>query len=268
MYEDDYVGGWRHTRARLHTFYAAAALDVRRVRTFAARRGASVPQLTCYVPVFSLFKIYGSAHLRTPGKALRSNDPFVEQGDLFERAISRQGTPFGADDLYAAYELLLQTQRLGFGQRKDGSKPTRRVTKFLFCFVFAELLSWILSEARMPSDEAGLTNGILILSQPQNRHVLDRLARLSAHTIDRYMDRNGSHPIDQEKAYREKNMRDISDYLRLEALGTLDFSANLHCHLETMKLHMADGFEDRMPAQEVILAALKADNSSKPALVA
>jgi hypothetical protein len=80
-----------------------------------------VPQLTCYVPVFSLFKIYGSVHLRTPGKALRSNDPFVEQGDLFERAISRQGTPFGADDFEArmsAQEVILAALK-----HANSSKP-------------------------------------------------------------------------------------------------------------------------------------------------
>jgi hypothetical protein len=227
------------------------------------RQRPSLPQLAGPAGVLDLLKVYGSAHLRTPGKALRSNDPFTEGGDLFVRAVSRAGAPFGADDLFACYQLLLQARQLGFGQRREGSKPSRRVTKFLFFFIFAELLSWTLSQAQMPRDEAGLTRGILTLSEPDNRKVLDRLARLSAGVVDRYMDRTQPHAIDQEHAYVHRNMRDISDYLRLEALGTPEYSANLHWHLEHVRVIMAGGFDDRTPMREVLLAALQGTNGKE-----
>ena len=60
-----------------------------------------------YVNAFDLIKVYGAGWLAEPGLAFGKNAPFLPNGTVYERIVSRQEIEpaFGARDLYAAYKI-------------------------------------------------------------------------------------------------------------------------------------------------------------------
>jgi hypothetical protein len=85
-----------------------------------------------------------------PRLAFGKNPPFLPNGSVFTRIIAERAgeRQFGACDLYAVYLLLDSGKRLGFGR---GGSTARRRTKFLYCFVFINLLRDALQKEQLPS---------------------------------------------------------------------------------------------------------------------
>jgi hypothetical protein len=94
--------------------------------------------------------VYGAGWLAEPGLAFGKNPPFLPNGSVFTRMIAELpgGRPFGARDLYAAFLLLESGKRMGFGR---GGSTARRQTKFLYYFVFINLLRDALQKEQQPS---------------------------------------------------------------------------------------------------------------------
>ena len=93
------------------------------------------PKFTDYVYAFDLIKVYGAGWLGTPGLAFNKNAPFMPQGSVYERIVSREETEpaFGARDLYAAYKVKCAADKIGFGRNSD--RLSRRQSRFLFYYI-------------------------------------------------------------------------------------------------------------------------------------
>ena len=107
-------------------------------------------QFTRFASALDLTKVYGAGWLAEPGLAFGKNPPFLPNGSVFTRMTEdRPGErSFGARDLYAAYLLFESGKRMNFGR---GGGNARRQTKFLFYFVFINLLRDALQKEQLPS---------------------------------------------------------------------------------------------------------------------
>jgi hypothetical protein len=97
-------------------------------------------KLTEFANIYDLLKVYGAGWLGEAGLALYGNSkPFVQGGSVYEKIVnnSENTTPFGVDDLYAAYLLQKSLKKYKFGRGKSCRKIT---TRFLFFMVVIELL--------------------------------------------------------------------------------------------------------------------------------
>ncbi len=118
-------------------------------------------QFTRFASALDLTKVYGAGWLAEPGLAFGKNPPFLPSGNVFtrmtaERAGERQ---FGARDLYAAYLLFESGKRMNFGR---GGITARRQTKFLYYFVFINLLRDGLQKEQLPSELADITEAVIV----------------------------------------------------------------------------------------------------------
>lgn len=133
-----------------------------------------------------MIKVFGAGWLGFPGLAPRRSSDFLPpDGTVFSQIIALTDDEFGPDELVAANQLHeLGNARL-FGSRSRNAPPMRRLTRFIFYFVFIEILKSILAQNGGSGIDKSATKAILKL-EDGSRVLLDALADVAAQCLDRY----------------------------------------------------------------------------------
>jgi hypothetical protein len=151
-----------------------------------------------YASALDLTKVYGAGWLAEPGLAFGKNPPFLPNGSVFTRMME---IPIGARDLYAAYLLFESGKQMGFGR---GGTTARRQTKFLYYFVFINLLRDALQKEQLRSGPADTTNAVVRLLEEQN-DAGKLLEEMAAELIDSYLTESNENSIFHEVKFRDPN---------------------------------------------------------------
>lgn len=190
------------------------------------------PQCTDYVNAFDLIKVYGAGWMSEPGLAFGKNAPFLPNGSVYERIISRpEGVPaFGARDLYAAYKIKGLADGIGFGRQAD--LPSRRQSRFLFYHVVMRMLSNVIlltPQLQRPAVSANdLTDVVLSLASPANEEPLGLLANGAVALIDQYLTPGASqNSAFNETSFIEIHNGDLNAFLKADNLGKENHSPKL-----------------------------------------
>ena len=182
------------------------------------------PRLKDYVNAFDLIKVYGAGWTSEPGLAFSKNAPFLPNGSVYERIISRpEGAPaFGSRDLYAAYKIKCLADGIGFGRQAD--QASRRQSRFLFYHVVMRILSNVIlltPQLRQPAVTASdLTDAVVKLATPDNEGELSLLANGALTLIDQYLTPGASQnsAFNEESFIRDHN-GDLNGFLKADNLG-------------------------------------------------
>ena len=186
-----------------------------------------------YVNAFDLIKVYGAGWLGEPGRAFSKNAPFLPNGAIYERMISRETSDerFGVRDLYAAYRVKCLADAIGFGRNAEA--PSRRQSRFLFYHVIIGMLRHIIrltpqlnSPAVLPSD---LTNAVIKLATSDDEEPLRRLADAAVALLDTYLtpgDESDNCAFN-EASFADDHNRDLNGFLKADNLGQDNHSPKL-----------------------------------------
>ena len=184
-----------------------------------------------YVNAFDLIKVYGAGWLGSPGLAFGKNAPFLPNGSIYERMVSRQDTepPFGARDLYAAYKIKRVADQIGFGRNAEPS--SRRQSRFLFYHIVMRMLSNVIlltpQFRRPPVSENDLTDAVLKLTAPDAETKFDMLRSAAITLIDQYLTFGSDISAHNETSFTETHNGDLNAFLKAEHLGKEDHSPSL-----------------------------------------
>ena len=143
----------------------------------------------------------------------------------------------GARDLYAAYLLFESGKRMGFGR---GGTTARRQTKFLYYFVFINLLRDGLQKEQLPSSLADITDAVIRLLE-QRSDAGKLLEEMAAALIDSYLTESNENSVFHEVRFRDPNgfNFDLNGFLKWEQLGRdLDQIVCLQAQLHFQKQFM------------------------------
>jgi AIPR protein len=208
------------------------------------RQNPSARQFSRFASALDLTKVYGAGWLAEPGLAFGKNPPFLPNGSVFTRMTAEQSDerPFGARDLYAAYLLLESGKRKGFGR---GGTTARRQTKFLYYFIFINLLRDALQKEQQPSGLRETTDVVIRLPQKQN-NAGKLLEEMAAALIDNYLTESNENSVFREDKFRDPNgfNFDLNAFLKWEQLGrnlnqTGCLQAQLHFQKQFMGMSQA-----------------------------
>ena len=186
------------------------------------------PRFDDYVNAFDLIKVYGAGWMAAPGIAFGKNAPFLPNGSVYERIISRQdGAPaFGARDLYAAYRIKCVADAIGFG--RNTARPSRRQSRFLFYYIIMEMLKETIiltPELQQPTGSVSdLTDAMFKLATPKAKEQLDVLSNSAITLIDQYLTFGSENSAHKEKSFVEDHNGDMNAFLKAEGLGRTDHS--------------------------------------------
>ena len=180
------------------------------------------PQYQDYVNSFDLIKVYGAGWLGVPGLAFGKNAPFLLNGSVYERIVSRQdGQNFGASDLYAAYKIKCAADKIGFGRSAD--RPSRRQSRFLFYHIIMRILSNILlltpQFSPPPVSESALTKAVLKIFDSGKEEYAIILCNAAVALLDQYLTVGNPQSAHNEKSFREAHNGDLGAFLKAERLG-------------------------------------------------
>ncbi|HEY5375172.1 MAG TPA: AIPR family protein [Polyangiaceae bacterium] len=188
------------------------------------KQNPSARQFSETANAFDLLKIYGAGWLGEAGTAYGSNKAFVPGGTIFKRIINADTeTPFGADDLYAAYRLQRGAETFGFG--RGAEKPGRRQTKLLFYMVVVDLLRDVLVREQRASGPKDITKALLKIFASGNEAVADALLDAAINAIDEYMTPDMEDCIYNEPAFSNDFGNDLGGILKWEQLGKTEESS-------------------------------------------
>lgn len=171
-----------------------------------------------------LIKVYGAGWLGEAGMAFGKNPPFLPGGAIFKRIIepdpSEAGSPFGADELWAAYLLQQAADKMGFGRGSE--HQSRRQTRFLFYMVVIDLLREVIVRTGRIAAPSEITRAVISLlgdeSYVEGQELLDR----AIEAIDSYMTRDTDNSVFDEPAYNNTYNGDLNSFLKWEQLGKTD----------------------------------------------
>jgi AIPR protein len=217
-------------------------------------------QFTRVASALDLTKVYGAGWLAEPGLAFGKNPPFLPNGNVFTRMIAeRPGEQqFGARELYAAYLLFESGKRMGFGR---GGITARRQTKFLYYFIFINLLRDGLQKEQLPSELADITDAVIrLLDQGSDAGKL--LEEMAAALIDNYLTESNENSVFREAKFRDPNgfNFDLNGFLKSEQLGrNLDQTACLQAQLHFQKQFMGMSQAGSRTARKMIADQLALD---------
>ena len=158
---------------------------------------------------------------------------------------------FGARDLYAAYLLFDSVKRLGFGR---GGSPARRQTKFLYYFVFVNLLRDALQKEQLPSGLGETTDALIRLLEQQN-DAGRLLEEMAAALIDNYLTESNENSLFREDKFRDPNglNSDLNGFLKWEQLGrALNQTGCLQAQLHFQKQFMGMSQSGARTARKMI----------------
>lgn len=181
-----------------------------------------------YVNAFDLIKIYGAGWLGEPGTAFRTNTPFLPTGSIYQRMIGRKSseTPFGPEDLYAAYIIKCAADRLVFGRR--AASPSRYSSRFLFYYIAIKILDNVIRltpELDQPNPSVSmLTKSVIQLSESSTKEELELLCRSAVAVIERYFSKGEEKSIHNEQSLSDIYNGNTNAFLKSKDLGVEEFS--------------------------------------------
>jgi hypothetical protein len=174
---------------------------------------------------FALLKVYGAGWMGLPGLAFGKNPPFLPGGDVFHEILNRvdgSGRPFSVSDVYAAYRLHALADELGFG--RGAEKPTRGTSRFLFYFVFIELLKQMMAHAPLPTLQESVSDGIHALLAPETQSEGRELGDEAANLVDEYLTQG----VSENSVDKEPNFSgNLNQFLKSEKVGQVGFTPKL-----------------------------------------
>ena len=241
--------GWRDDMARDHKIFLEIQRGGIASRNAWERQHPEVPSFDAYVNAFDLIKVYGAGWLSSPGIAFGKNAPFLPDGSIYKRMVSRQGTEvaFGARDLYAAYKLKCAADKIGFGRNSD--HPSRRQSRFLFYHIFIKMLSNVIlltPELHQPDVPASaLVDAVIKLSIPDAGAQFGMLCDTAIVLLDSYLTVGGSdNSAHKETSFMKIYNGDLNAFLKAEDLGKENHSPLL---VQLLAMHNMSLGSIRMP---------------------
>lgn len=181
-----------------------------------------------YVNAFDLIKVYGAGWLGEPGSAFRTNTAFLPTGPIHQKMIARKPseTPFGPEDLYAAYIIKCAADELVFG--RGAKNPSRYLSRYLFYYITIKILDNVIRltpELDQPNPSVSvLTNAVTELSKSSTREELDLLCRSAVAAIERYFSKGEQKSIHNERSLVDTYNGNTNAFLKSKDLGAEDFS--------------------------------------------
>ncbi len=204
-----------------------------------------------YVNAFELVKVYGAGWLGVPGVAFGKNPPFLPNGSVYNRMVSRHDTEqaFGARDLYAAYKIKCVADKIGFGRNAEA--PSRRQSRFLFYHVVMSMLGNIIlltPELHQPDVPASaLTDAVIRLSATGMESQFTMLCDASLALLDSYLTVGSANSAHSETSFNEVHNGDLNGFLKSENLGKENHSPLL---VQLIAIHNNGFGSIRMPMYE------------------
>lgn len=186
------------------------------------------PKFASYANAFDLMKVYGAGWLGAPGLAFGKNAPFLPNGSVYERIVSREDydEAFGAHDLYAAFKVKCAADKIGFG--RNAKRASRRQSRFLFYYTIMKMLgNVILLSPQLESPQvsaSSLTNAILKLCSFQSENEFEELCKAAVSLLDSYLTFGIANSAHNEKSFSELHNGDMNAFLKAENLGQEDHS--------------------------------------------
>ena len=181
------------------------------------------PKFEDYVYAFDLIKVYGAGWIGVPGLAFGKNAPFLPQGSVYERIVSREDTerPFGAPDLYAAYKVKCVADNIGFARNAD--RASRRQSRFLFYYTLMKMLGNVIlltPELQSPVVSTSvLTDAVLKLANPDAESQFNMLSNAAITLLDQYLTAGTDNSAQNETSFTKIHNGDLNGFLKAENLG-------------------------------------------------
>lgn len=176
----------------------------------------SVPRFDEYVNAFDLIKIYSAGWLKEVGTAYGKNGPFAPSGYIFRRLTepgNERNEQISVEDLYAAYRLKKEADKIGFGR---GAQVSRRQTRYLFYFTVIQLLRSVLVFKGSQSTNREVTSAFIkVVDNPE---ALKGLLDAALSLIDEYVNHSEGDNIFKEPGYKNSGS-DLHTFLRSGQLG-------------------------------------------------
>jgi hypothetical protein len=205
---------------------------------------------------FALLKVYGAGWMGLPGLAFGKNPPFLPGGDVFHEILNRvdgSEQPFSVSDLYAAYRLHALADEYRFG--RGAEKPSRGTSRFLFYYVFVELLKQMIAHASLPILQECVTHGVLALLSPETQPEGKELGDTAADLVDEYLTQGASdNSVEKEPAWSGN----LNQFLKSEKVGQIGFTPKLRQLIGDYGRLMSRGARGEAPPKDRIVAKLKA----------
>jgi len=211
---------------------------------------------------FALLKVYGAGWMGLPGLAFGKNPPFLPGGDVFHEILNRvdgSERPFSVSDVYAAYRLHTLADELGFG--RGAEKPARGTSRFLFYYVFVELLKQMMAYVPLPALQQNVSDSVLSLLAPETQPDGRELAETAADLIDEYLTQGvGDNSVEKESTFSGN----LNGFLKSEKIGQIGFTPKLRQLIGDYGrlLHRPSRSGEPAPKDRIV-AKLKAPANSK-----
>lgn len=210
---------------------------------------------------FALLKVYGAGWMGLPGLAFGKNPPFLPGGDIFHDILNRvdgSDQPFSVADVYASHRLHILADENGFG--RGAKKPTRGTSRFLFYYVFVELLKSVIAHAAMPVMQRNITDGVLALLTLKTQEEGRELADAAANLVDEYLVQGASeHSVEKEPTWSGN----LNQFLKSEKIGHAGFTPKLRQLIGEYGRLMHRRTRDQAAPSELIIAKLRAANKTE-----
>ena len=211
---------------------------------------------------FALLKVYGAGWMGLPGLAFGKNPPFLPGGHVFHEVLNRvdgSERPFSVSDVYAAYRLHSLADEYRFGRGAD--KPTRGTSRFLFYYVFVELLKQMMAHASLPTLQENVTDAMLALLSPSAQPEGLELGGAATELVDEYLTQGvGDNSVDKEPAFSGN----LNQFLKSEKVGQISFTPKLRQLVGDYGRVMNRGGRGEAAPRERIVAKLKAGITATP----
>jgi hypothetical protein len=179
------------------------------------RQHPEATQYTQTTNAFGLLKVYGAGWLDEPGLAFGKNPPFLPGGAIYQDVVHRTDAseaPFGIQDLFAAYLLESEANRLKFG--RGAERSSRGSSRHLFYFVTISLLRNCMIAEGLPTPHDRVTGAVLRLLWPPTQEGTD-LVNEAANLVDEYLTQANELSAAKEPGFSG----DLNQFLKSEKLG-------------------------------------------------
>ncbi|MBM4253605.1 MAG: AIPR family protein [Deltaproteobacteria bacterium] len=184
------------------------------------------------INVTDVLKIYASAWLRKAGTAMSRNVDFGPKGKIFEQVINLDPVVDEAD-LYAAFLLKREAQRLGYGLKQGEPDDPRRLTRYLFYLVCGDLVRMAINDWSTGAAKL-ISQVILELSDVHHDKKRSLFFDTADRVIGRYFGRSSVHSVEAEIAFTAAS-RDPNKFLKSSSLADRDQAERYKIYFEKLE---------------------------------
>jgi hypothetical protein len=218
-----------------------------------------IKQFKVMCNAFDLIKVYGSGWLAEAGTALSKNAPFQPNGTVFKKIVNQDELSiddrFDIRDLYASYLLKTAADLFNFGRK---GKASRRQTRFLFYFLFVELLKDILVRMGEGTGNKAVTRAIIKLSNADQQAWKDLLDG-AIEVIDSYLTSGTDNCVFDEPIFKNTYNGDLGNFLKWDQLTKAkDKTPMLSQLLEVTKMSLRKARPGEQSTRDLVQKALQA----------